>query len=134
MNNFKKALAANAPANSWAEDFEHENGMYDCTCKTCEEIFMGHKRRIECKKCATATQGAATGTKSIEMFYTNYRGETSQRTITPIGLRWSVSQWHQEPCWLLLAFDHGKNATREFALEDADFRNAVITETLNDQG
>ena len=128
MNNFKKMLAANAPANSWPEDFEHENGMYNCVCFTCAETFMGHKHRTVCKKCTTPTN-ATPQTDAVEMFYTNYRGETSQRSILPIGLRWGTSKWHTEPCWLLLAFDYGISANREFALQDADFRNAVLTET-----
>lgn len=39
------------PDRDWPEDFEHENGNYMCSCGTCKETFMGHKRRITCKKC-----------------------------------------------------------------------------------
>ena len=30
----------------WSEDFEHENGCYNCECHACGETFMGHKRRF----------------------------------------------------------------------------------------
>ena len=54
MDDFKKMLAVNAPDNSWTEDFSHENGMYACICIACQEEFMGHKRRVVCKKCHTS--------------------------------------------------------------------------------
>lgn len=36
---------------SWPEDFEHENGNYNCVCGTCDAYFIGHKRRVQCKAC-----------------------------------------------------------------------------------
>lgn len=51
-----KLLAdARAAANpeDWAEDFAHENGNYYCTCHRCGGRFMGHKRRVTCRTCAT---------------------------------------------------------------------------------
>lgn len=35
----------------WAEDFSHENGNYQNVCMYCEEVFLGHKRRVICKQC-----------------------------------------------------------------------------------
>jgi formylmethanofuran dehydrogenase subunit E len=40
----------------WVEDFPHENGnysYYSCKCHVCGQFFLGHKRRIGCKLCAT---------------------------------------------------------------------------------
>lgn len=37
---------------SWPEDFEHENGEYQCTCAACDNTFVGYKRRSCCKICA----------------------------------------------------------------------------------
>ncbi|CAN7519707.1 hypothetical protein [Brucella pseudogrignonensis] len=54
----------------------------------------------------------------ITLVYTNYRGETSERTITPIKPWFGSTEWHPEPQWLLTAFDHEKQATRDFALKD----------------
>lgn len=52
------------------------------------------------------------------VLYTNYRGETSERTITPIRPWFGSTEWHPEPQWLLRAYDHGKGAERDFALKD----------------
>lgn len=37
----------------WEEDFEHENGDYECRCVTCKLMFYGHKRRVVCRACST---------------------------------------------------------------------------------
>lgn len=50
--------------------------------------------------------------------YTNYRGETAERTITPKRVWYGISDWHPVPQWFLTAFDHDKNADRDFALRD----------------
>lgn len=36
----------------WPEDFDHENGDYQCKCLICGNIFRGHKRRVICKMCS----------------------------------------------------------------------------------
>jgi len=36
---------------NWTEDFPHENGNYENVCIRCESHFLGHKRRVVCKKC-----------------------------------------------------------------------------------
>lgn len=38
---------------SWPEDASHENGNYSNTCCHCGREFVGHKRRVVCKVCAT---------------------------------------------------------------------------------
>lgn len=38
---------------SWTEDFDHENGKYICNCISCEDMFIGYKRRVICKECAS---------------------------------------------------------------------------------
>jgi hypothetical protein len=37
----------------WTEDFPHENGKYQNECLVCRETFLGHKRRVVCKLCAS---------------------------------------------------------------------------------
>lgn len=39
-------------AKDWFEDFDHENGKYVCVCSHCGCEFLGHKRRVCCKKCS----------------------------------------------------------------------------------
>jgi uncharacterized OB-fold protein len=41
------------PIHDWFEDFDHENGMYECKCCNCGVFFVGHKRRIVCFDCAS---------------------------------------------------------------------------------
>jgi hypothetical protein len=45
-------------AGDWPEDFSHENGNYQCECLYCKTMFFGHKRRVVCRECAKANEGA----------------------------------------------------------------------------
>lgn len=38
---------------NWEEDFSHENGNYTNRCAKCKKFFLGHKRRVGCRKCLT---------------------------------------------------------------------------------
>jgi predicted DNA-binding transcriptional regulator YafY len=49
--------------------------------------------------------------------YTNYRGERTLRAVTPKSIEFSSNEWHSKPQWLLMAFDHEKQADRTFAME-----------------
>lgn len=52
----------------------------------------------------------------LEIMYTNYLGETSLRRITPHRVWFGMSlPWHPQHQWMLTAFDHDKNAIRDFA-------------------
>jgi predicted DNA-binding transcriptional regulator YafY len=57
-------------------------------------------------------------TEPLIFQYKNYRGEVTTRIVTPISVRFGLTEWHPEPQWLLLAFDHEKQAEREFAMKD----------------
>ena len=58
----------------------------------------------------------------IRMMYVNYRGEASEREITPLGvLEFKATDWHPEPQWILSAYDHDRKERRDFALADCDF-------------
>lgn len=52
------------------------------------------------------------------VLYTNYRGETAERTIVPINMYWGSTEYHPEPQWLLTALDKGKDQIRDFAVKD----------------
>ena len=41
-----------AHSRDWTEDAGHENGRYNCVCVKCNNVFIGHKRRVMCKVCA----------------------------------------------------------------------------------
>lgn len=45
-----RPLLANYEGN-WTEDFSYENGNYMNMCIRCDQEFLGHKRRVICKKC-----------------------------------------------------------------------------------
>ena len=55
---------------------------------------------------------------AVVIRYTNYRGETADRRIIPIGIRFGSCEWHPEEQWLLDAFDLDRGADRSFALKD----------------
>lgn len=57
----------------------------------------------------------------IRMIYTNWRGETDLRRITPQRLYWGEVEWHPGPQWLLEALDLDKGETRTFALRHCTF-------------
>lgn len=54
----------------------------------------------------------------VTLTYTNWRGETSERTISPRRMWFGSTEWHPEPQWLLSAIDTEKGALRDFALKD----------------
>src|SRR5690348_2279896 len=64
-------------------------------------------------------QGMPPEAKSVVVIrYTNYRGETADRRIIPIRIRFGSTEWHPEEQWLLDAFDLDRGADRAFALKD----------------
>lgn len=54
----------------------------------------------------------------FKMTYTNYRGETAERTVEPKDFLWGSTEWHPEPGMLMLAFDLEKQEDRLFAVKD----------------
>ena len=61
--------------------------------------------------------GAATR-RHITFTYTNWRGETSERTVKPWGCEFAATEWHPEPQWLLQGYDVVKKEERSFAMCD----------------
>lgn len=47
----QQPAASDVHDGDWPEDSAHENGNYLCRCSFCERTFIGHKRRVICKKC-----------------------------------------------------------------------------------
>lgn len=60
-------------------------------------------------------------TAPITFMYTNWRGETAQRTAVPKRIWFGSTDWHPEPGWLMTAHDLEKAADRDFALADCAF-------------
>lgn len=56
--------------------------------------------------------------QELVFFYTNWKGEKSTRRVKPFEIFFGQNEWHEEPQWLLKAFDFEKNAHRFFALKD----------------
>lgn len=54
--------------------------------------------------------------RTITITYKNYKGLTGLRRITPIKIWYGVTAWYPEAQWLLTAFDHDKDALRDYAL------------------
>jgi predicted DNA-binding transcriptional regulator YafY len=61
---------------------------------------------------------AADTGQAVKLTYTNWRGETSGRTIVPLSIWYGSTDWHPEPQWLIKAIDMEKGAERDFALKD----------------
>lgn len=82
----------------WPEDFEHENGRYQCKCSACGETFIGHKRRVVCKACAEAKHPSklyalATGVRGdmlIPVLYTTESAAINQCTERSGSIQYNV--------------------------------------------
>ena len=59
--------------------------------------------------------------KPITLRYTNWHGETAERTILPRRVWFGSTEWHTEPQWFLEAHDVVKSEDRHFALRDCVF-------------
>ena len=56
--------------------------------------------------------------QTVEIDYTNWRGERSVRRIVPDRIQWTANNWHKETQWLLRAWDEEKHDFRDFAVKD----------------
>lgn len=56
--------------------------------------------------------------QQVTFHYTNYRGETAVRRVTPKRVWFGATPEHPEIQWFLDAWDHVKSADRSFAMKD----------------
>ncbi len=56
--------------------------------------------------------------KQVTILYTNWKGETRNRTILPVSIEFKATQWHPEAQWILNAIDLEKQEPRNFAIKD----------------
>jgi len=59
-----------------------------------------------------------TDTYAVVIRYRNHRGEVALRRIEPRNIWFGSTEWHPREQWLLNAYDHDKQAERDFALAD----------------
>lgn len=59
--------------------------------------------------------------EAITFQYTNWRGDTSTRTIIPKRVWYGKSEWHPSDQWFLHGYDLEKSEVRDFALLDIVF-------------
>lgn len=57
-------------------------------------------------------------TQAVTILYTNHRGETTLRRISPYEIRWCATERHPEAQWVLEAYDYEKDDDRTFAMKD----------------
>lgn len=56
--------------------------------------------------------------KKVIINYTNWKGLRGDRMVTPIAIHFDSTEYHPERQWILLAYDHAKDADRAFAIKD----------------
>lgn len=56
--------------------------------------------------------------QTVEIDYTNYRGERRKRRVIPRCIEWENSERHTQMQWVLRALDVEKGEARGFAMKD----------------
>ena len=77
------------------------------------------------------------GGEPVTLTYTNWRGETAEREITPTGrMLFTSNEWHPEPQWLVEAHGARSGEVRLFALKGFGAHNEGLDghTTLKDDG
>lgn len=59
--------------------------------------------------------------RPLRVMYTNHRGETEIRMITPTGVKFGTTPHHDVPQWLMDCYDHDRKAPRTYALAQCCF-------------
>lgn len=54
LQDFERVHIETASGGDWDEYAAHENGRYQCRCRVCDNLFIGHKRRVTCKACVSS--------------------------------------------------------------------------------
>ena len=78
---------------NWKEDFSHENGNYMNRCMYCNEMFMGHKRRVVCRECAfkeeTPEKELLRAMINVDLGRSEPRGETAEKPTDEEIEKWA---------------------------------------------
>lgn len=88
-------------------------------CLLCGLHTIPSSRVALCHECLPQEEKKVSESKgTIAIVYTDHRGETSTRRITPTRIWFGRTEWHPEEQWLLDAFDLDKQVCRSFAMRD----------------
>jgi hypothetical protein len=79
----------------WPEDFQGENGCYECNCIHCGERFHGYKRRVTCKACDPIVRE-----KLAPIGATLNEGPAASPAPAEPSVTWTVARDQQSPLWL----------------------------------
>ena len=67
--------------------------------------------------------------KAIRIDYVNYKGRRTTRLVTPITLWFGSTEYHPKEQWMFTAYDHDKDAMRDFALKDVSVIDLSVFES-----
>jgi hypothetical protein len=62
--------------------------------------------------------GITQSSEPYKVLYTNYKGETRWRYITPQRFYFGQTEYHPKDQWLMQSYDHDKQGERTYALAD----------------
>lgn len=65
---------------------------------------------------------------TLTFVYTNWRGETAERRVSPLSVEFGSTEWHPEPQALLRAVDMDKGEIRLLAMRDIQWPCAAAQE------
>jgi len=90
------AALPDEPSGDWKDDASHENGNYQCQCVECGKFFLGHKRRVMCKLCATKDEPQGSAVEELRQAKWWVEGNSlalrhATRLLEAEGLLWSAS-------------------------------------------
>ena len=57
----------------------------------------------------------------LDLTYTNHRGDTASRTVSPVNIWFGVTEWHPKGGWLMKCWDWDKHAERDYLLSKCNF-------------
>lgn len=81
----------------------------------CDLVDFDYLEDVEEKYDLEYLTGIEEGTPFLTFRYKNHRGEVSERKVFPIATYFGSTDFYKD-AWLLLAWDFGKEAVREFSI------------------
>ena len=91
-------------ASDWPEDYGQENGNYFQKCLHCENNFIGHKRRLVCRKC-----------DEIRQAKWKAMSQNEQQAEVKLGAIHRLATSALQTSWLYSGKEHVEKLMREIA-------------------